>query len=210
VLVDGLLTDPQPDPIKTREYLQLIAAENARLSRVVENFLTFAHADRGGLRLSFGPVDPAEVVRAAIAGLSSRVPAAGALRVEVPTDLPRLLGNADALRGALANLIDNALKYTVGETRIVVRAQADGGDHVRFEVIDNGVGIPRREQRRIFRRFHRVDDRLSGRTTGVGLGLSIVEAIARAHGGTVTVQSAPGAGSTFTLRLPCVPPGAAA
>jgi signal transduction histidine kinase len=210
VLVDGLLTDPHPDPIKTREYLELIAAENARLSRVVENFLTFARADRGGLRLSFGLVDPAEVVRAAIAGLSSRVPDAGALRVEVPTDLPRVLGNADALRGALENLIDNALKYTAGERHIVVRAQADGGDHVRFEVIDNGVGIPRREQRRIFRRFHRVDDRLSGRTTGVGLGLSIVEAIAHAHGGTVTVQSAPGAGSTFALRLPCVPPGAAA
>jgi signal transduction histidine kinase len=209
VLVDGLLADPRPDPVKTREYLQLIAVENARLSRVVENFLTFARADRGGLRLALEPVDPAAVVRAAIDGLSPRVPDAGALYVDVPADLPRLLADADALRGALQNLIDNALKYTAAEKRIVVRAQADGADHVRFEVIDNGIGIPRREQRRIFRRFHRVDDRLSG-PSGVGLGLSIVEAIARAHGGTVTVQSAPGAGSTFALRLPCVPPGAAA
>ena len=108
------------------------------------------------------------------------------------------------------NLIDNALKYTAAEKRIVVRAQADGTDHVRFEVIDNGIGIPRREQRRIFKRFHRVDDRLSQETTGVGLGLSIVEAIAHAHGGTVSVESAPGAGSTFALRLPCLPPGATA
>ena len=210
VLVDGLLSDPRPDPVKTREYLQLIAGENTRLSRVVENFLTVARADRGGLRLVFGPVDPAAVVRAAIDGVSPRMSGAAALRVDVPADLPRLLGDADALRGALENLIDNAIKYTADEKHIVVRAQADGADHVRFEVIDNGIGIPRREQRRIFRRFHRVDDRLSRQTSGVGLGLSIVEAIARAHGGTVTVRSTPGTGSTFALRLPCVPPGAAA
>ena len=166
--------------------------------------------DSGGLRLVLGPVDPAVVVREAIDSIGPRVPDAGALRVEVPGDLPRLLADSDALRGALVNLIDNALKYTAAEKRIVVRAQADGADHVRFEVIDNGVGIAPREQRRIFRRFHRVDDRLSRETTGVGLGLSIVDAIARAHGGTVSVQSVPGAGSTFALRLPCLPPGAAA
>jgi signal transduction histidine kinase len=210
VLVDGLLADPSPDPARSREYLQMIAAENTRLIRLVENFLTFARVDRGGLRLAFGPVDPAAVVRAAIDSVGPRVLDAGALRVEVPAGLPPLVADQDALRGALVNLIDNALKYTAAEKRIVVRAQADGTDHVRFEVTDNGIGIPRREQRRIFRRFHRVDDRLSQQTTGVGLGLSIVEAIAHAHGGTVSVESAPGAGSTFALRLPCLPPGATA
>jgi len=210
ILVDGLLADANPDPFKTREYLRLIAAENTRLSRVVENFLTFARADRGTVRLTFGPVDPAVVIRAAIDSVGARVPDAGSLRVDVASDLPPLVADSDALRGALVNLIDNALKYTAADKRIVVRAQADGADHVRFEVADNGIGIPRREQRRIFRRFHRVDTRLAGQTTGVGLGLSIVDAIARAHGGTVSVQSAPGAGSTFALRVPCVPPGAAA
>jgi signal transduction histidine kinase len=209
VLVDGLLADPAPDPVRTREYLQLIAAENTRLSRLVDNFLTFARVDRGSLRLAFGPVDAAAVVRAAIDSVGRRIPDAGALRVEVPADLP-LVADEDALRGALVNLIDNALKYTAEDKRIVVRAQADGADHVRFEVIDNGIGIPPREHRRIFRRFHRMDDRLSQQTTGVGLGLSIVEAIVRAHGGTVSVESTPGAGSTFALRLPCLPPGAAA
>ena len=210
VLVDGLLADPRPDPVKTREYLQLIAAENTRLSRLVENFLTFASVDRGGLRLVFGPVDPCAIVRAAVDSVGPRVADPAAVRVDVPADLPRLVADADALRGALVNLLDNALKYTSGEKRIVVRAQADGADHVRFEVSDNGIGISTREQRRIFRRFHRVDDRLSRQTTGVGLGLSIVEAIAHAHGGSVSVKSAPGAGSTFALRVPCLPPGAAA
>jgi signal transduction histidine kinase len=210
VLVEGLLADPAPDPVKTREYLQLIAAENMRLSRLVENFLTFSRVDRGGLRLAFAPVDPAAVVHAAIESVGPRVAEPGAVRVDVPGNLPRLVADQDALRGALANLIDNALKYTHGDKRIVVRAHADGADHVRFEVSDNGIGISRKEQRRIFRRFHRVDDRLSRQTTGVGLGLSIVEAIARAHGGTVWVESTPGTGSTFALRVPCLPPGAAA
>jgi signal transduction histidine kinase len=210
VLVDGLLADARPDPVKTREYLRLIAAENTRLSRVVENFLAFARADRGGLRLAFSPVEPAGVIRAALESLGPHVRDRGVLSVEVSPDLPRLVADAEALRGALVNLIDNAVKYTAADKRIVVRAQADGADHVRFEVADNGIGIPRREQRRIFRRFHRVDTRLAGKATGVGLGLSIVEAIARAHGGSVSVRSTPGAGSTFALRLPCLPPGAAA
>ena len=210
VLVDGLLADPQLNPVKTREYLQLIAAENTRLSRLVENFLTFASVDRGGLRLVFGPADPCAIVRAAVDSVGPRVSDPDAVRVDVPADLPRLVADSDALRGALVNLLDNALKYTSGDKRIVVRAQADGADHVRFEVSDNGIGISAREQRRIFRRFHRVDERLSRQTGGVGLGLSIVEAIAHAHGGSVSVKSAPGAGSTFALRLPCLPPGATA
>ena len=87
-----------------------------------------------------------------------------------------------------------------------MRRARDGDGFVPFAVTDNGIGIPVREQRRIFRRFYRVDQRLARETSGVGLGLSIVELIARGHGGTVTVQSEPGAGSTFTLRVPCCAP----
>jgi signal transduction histidine kinase len=117
--------------------------------------------------------------------------------------MPLVLADADALRTALINLLENAIKDTPATKRIVVRASQDGEGAVTFGVEDNGIGIPVGEQRRIFRRFYRVDQRLSRETSGVGLGLSIVELIVRAHHGTVTVQSAPGAGSTFTLRLPC-------
>jgi two-component system sensor histidine kinase SenX3 len=75
-----------------------------------------------------------------------------------------------------------------------------------FAVEDNGIGIPVREQRRIFKRFYRVDQRLSRETSGVGLGLSIVELIVRGHRGSVTVQSVPGEGSTFMLRVPVAGP----
>ena len=90
-----------------------------------------------------------------------------------------------------------------------MRACRDGDAFVSFLVQDNGIGIPVREQRRIFRRFYRVDRRLTQDTGGVGLGLSIVELIARGHHGSVSVRSAPGAGSTFVLRLPCLGQAAA-
>ncbi len=205
VLVDGLLADPEPDPRKTREYLQLVAVENARLSRLIENFLTFSRLDGGRQPLVFAAVAPAAIVETAVGAVGPRLPEGCNLRVDVAPALPAVRADAEALGAALVNLLDNALKYTSADKRIAVRAGRDGDGFVQFDVVDNGIGIPVSEQRRIFRRFYRVDPRLSGDTTGVGLGLSIVEGIVRAHGGTVGVRSEPGAGSTFTLRVPCAP-----
>jgi signal transduction histidine kinase len=201
VLVDGLLADPQIDPVKTREYLGMIAAENARLSRLIENFLTFSRLDRRQQTFNLQPVAPAAVVADAVDAIRDRLPATSALTVDVDSGVPAVLADREALAAALINLLDNALKYSPGEPRIIVSAQRAGDSHVAFAVADNGIGIPPREQRRIFRRFYRVDQRLSRETSGVGLGLSIVDLIAREHGGHVTVQSTPGAGSTFTLTV---------
>jgi signal transduction histidine kinase len=206
VLVDGLRADDSFDPKKTREYLEMLAVENARLSRLIENFLTFSLLERNRHRFMFAPSDPSAIVAAAVETVRDRVPADGDLRVEVPTSLPPVMADADALQTALTNLLENALKYTPAQKRIVVRVTDDGDGAVTFAVEDNGIGIPVRAQRRIFRRFYRVDQRLSRETSGVGLGLSIVELIVRGHHGTVTVQSAPGAGSTFIVRVPCAGP----
>jgi signal transduction histidine kinase len=203
VLVDGLLADETLDPKKTREYLELLVVENTRLSRLIENFLTFSQLERNRHRFVLTPADPGAIVAAAVDTVRDRVPEDCDLRVEVPASLPTVRADADALRTALVNLLENALKYTPGRKRITVRASQDGPGAVTFAVEDNGIGIPVREQRRIFRRFYRVDQRLSRETSGVGLGLSIVELIVRGHDGTVTVTSEPGAGSTFALRVPC-------
>jgi len=101
----------------------------------------------------------------------------------------------------LTNLLENAYKYTPDERRIEVRAFTERG-RVVFSVRDNGIGIPAREQKRIFRKFYQVDRKLSRDTGGCGLGLSIVDHIVRAHGGEVTVQSKPREGSTFSVVLP--------
>jgi signal transduction histidine kinase len=206
VLVDGLLADDRLDPKKTREYLEMLAVENARLSRLIENFLTFSLLERNRHRFVFAPLQPSAIIATAMDSIRDRVPPGADIRVDVTPGLAPVLADAEALSMALLNLLENALKYTPGEKRIIVRASADGHGSVLFAVQDNGIGIAPREQRRIFRRFYRVDQRLSRETSGVGLGLSIVELIVRGHHGSVTVQSAPGAGSTFTLRVPCASP----
>jgi signal transduction histidine kinase len=152
----------------------------------------------------FMPMDIAPAVRAAVEAVRERFAAPGAhLEVDLPADLPRVRADREAVTTVLVNLLDNAWKYS-GEQKIVkVRAYAQGGS-VCLEVSDNGIGIPRRAQRRIFERFYQVDRRLSRRGGGCGLGLSIVKFIALAHGGTVAVRSDPGRGSTLTVRLPAL------
>jgi signal transduction histidine kinase len=121
--------------------------------------------------------------------------------VRAAPDLPNVLADPDALTTALINLLDNAWKYSGDIKHIVLRASAENGCMV-FAVQDNGVGIPQRETRRIFQSFFQVDQRLSRRGGGCGLGLSIVRSIVSAHDGQVTVSSESGRGSTFTISLP--------
>jgi signal transduction histidine kinase len=200
VLVDGLLDDEAIDPVKTRDYLRML----------IDNFLAFARLERGRHQFVFAPTHPAAIVATATEAIRERLPAGCDFRVEVPHDLPPLVADADALATALVNLLDNAVKYTPADKRIVLRVHRAARDSVVFAVQDNGFGIPAREQRRIFRRFYRIDRRLTSESGGVGLGLSIVELIVRAHGGDVGVTSDGGAGSTFTVRVPAAPEGAAA
>lgn len=205
LLVETLLDDdgPAPDARKTREYLQLIAGENLRLSRLIENFLSFSRIERHRHRFDFAPVSAAEIVETAVDSVRERMlPNGCMLDVEVSPGLPLMRADGDALVTVLLNLLDNAYKYTPGSgKRIAVRARAaDGG--VVFEISDNGIGIAAREQKRIFERFYQVDRRLSRETGGCGLGLSIVDFIVRAHGGSIAVDSAPSQGSTFRVTIP--------
>jgi signal transduction histidine kinase len=200
LLVDSLLEDGASDAKRTREYLELISGENARLTRLIENFLTFSRIERNRQRLEFAPTSPARIVEAAMASMRERRPGCP-VEVDVSPDLPRIAADEDALVTVLLNLLDNAYKYTPEEKRIALRALGEGRG-VAFLVQDNGIGIEPREQKRIFRRFYQVDRRLARETGGCGLGLSIVEHLVRAHGGNVTVKSAAGAGSTFRVWLP--------
>jgi len=205
LLVDALLRDAQLDPLKTREYLELIAGENLRLTRLIENFLTFSRIERNRQKFQFAETNPSDVVSSAVRVMRDRVQASAChLEVEVSDSLPSIQADEDALVAALLNLLDNAHKYTPGDKQISVRAYRDDG-HLILAVKDNGIGIPAREQKRIFRSFYQVDRRLARETGGCGLGLSIVDFIVRAHGGAVEVNSRTGAGSTFSIVLPCEP-----
>ena len=203
VLVDSLLEDESASTQKTHEYLELIARENLRLSRLIENFLTFSRLERSSRQFEFGASHPDVVVQAALEAMQERFPDSDCrLEVRVAPGLPAVRADHDALVTVLLNLLDNAYKYTPGEKHIALKVFERAGSVV-FAVEDNGIGIAPREQKRIFRRFYQVDHRLAREAGGCGLGLSIVESIVKAHGGGVEVASEPGRGSTFFVALPC-------
>ncbi|HEV3038820.1 MAG TPA: HAMP domain-containing sensor histidine kinase [Candidatus Angelobacter sp.] len=202
LLVDSLLDDQQFDPQKTREYLELIANENSRLSRLIDNFLTFSRMERNRQKFNFEETTPARIVQSALEAAGERFHSnQRCLEVKIAPGLPPLHADEDAMVTALLNLLDNAYKFTPEQKRIVLRAFCDAG-RVCFEVTDNGIGLSPREQKKVFRRFYQVDRQLARQAGGVGLGLSIVEFIVKAHKGNIQVRSQPGAGSTFTVSLP--------
>jgi signal transduction histidine kinase len=197
LLVESLLGGQEFEPQRTREYLRLVARENSRLSRLIDNFLTFSRMERNKGRFDFARVQPEDVAHAAMESVGDRFP----VGLEIGPDLPPLYADEDALVTVLLNLLDNAYKYTGDNRRIGLRVLFQRG-WVTFAVTDNGIGIAERDQKRIFRRFYQVDRRLARQAGGVGLGLSIVEFIVKAHGGLISVVSRPGTGSTFTVSLP--------
>jgi signal transduction histidine kinase len=196
LLVESLLSGAQFEPQRTREYLQMVARENSRLSRLIDNFLTFSRMERNRGKFQLARCRPEEVVRAAMESIGDRY----AVELDVEANLPALYADEDALVTVLLNLLDNAYKYSGDDRRIVLRVRRVEG-RVCFAVEDNGIGIAEKDQKRIFRRFFQVDRSLARQAGGVGLGLSIVEYIVKAHGGEISVVSRPGAGSTFSIFL---------
>ena len=142
-----------------------------------------------------------EVVDEVLAALGPR---AGRVRVFLPPDLPRVVTDRQRLELIVANLVDNALKFSPEGSACDVGTRLIG-DEIELWVSDRGIGIKSEHQDLIFERFYQVDSSVTRRFGGVGLGLHLVHEMAQSLGGTVAVISAPGTGSTFTVRLPLVP-----
>jgi signal transduction histidine kinase len=186
----------------TREYLQLIAQENERLSRLIQNFLTFSRMERRKYTFHFRPLPARQIVDAAVEAVRERFAAPDCrFEVQVQPDLPDIVADPDAMPTALINLLDNAWKYSDDTKQIILRARAENGS-VAFSVQDNGIGIAPHETEKIFQNFYQADQRLSRKGGGCGLGLSIVQFIVTAHHGGVSVESEPDCGSTFTITIP--------
>ncbi len=202
VLVDTLLEGRCEGQQQANEYFRLIAKENARLSRLIDNFLTFSRMERNKKAFEFDKVDVGETVTAAVDSVRERFTSPQCrLDVDVAADLPAVNADRDALITVVLNLLDNAWKYSGEQKHVHLRTYTANGA-VCIKVSDNGVGMSRRAARRIFNKFYQVDQTLTRSDGGCGLGLSIVKFIIDAHGGSIDVTSRQGEGSTFTVRLP--------
>jgi signal transduction histidine kinase len=182
--------------------LGTIRRECERLQRLIDELLDFARIERGTkqYRLEYEEMGP--LVRGVAEEFRLLAESEGyRYEVSIEPDLPELRVDADAVRQILLNLLSNAVKYSDSERKIVVRAFRRDAE-LGLQVEDHGIGIEPAEQQRIFDEFYRVDTRLSSSRRGVGLGLTLVRRLAEAHGGRVSVESARGRGSRFTVWLP--------
>jgi signal transduction histidine kinase len=195
---ETLEMDRVRSPDRFAEYLRTIHAEAARLSQLVQRVLEFSRMQQRR-DYEFESTDLAALVRETVAAFADGLSARG-FAFDVRVDGPSPLVRADpaALEQVLINLLDNAVKYTGAERDIAVRVYTNRGSAI-VDIIDRGMGIAPREQKRIFERFYRAPG--PGRP-GFGLGLPIVKELIDAHGGGVDVDSVPGGGSTYRVRLP--------
>ncbi|MBK1818369.1 HAMP domain-containing histidine kinase [Luteolibacter yonseiensis] len=195
------------EPATAGEFHGLISREGARLSNLIENVLDFARIEQGRKRWHFETIDPAALLAETV-NLMGRLAAEKSIEL-VPAEPPppfEVRADPAAIQQALVNLLDNAIKFSPpgGRIEIILKA-GDTQPTWSIEVADQGPGIPASEHQRIFEKFHRLGNELRRETQGTGIGLSLVKAIAEAHGGQVMVESV-GQGSTFVLTFPRSPP----
>jgi len=196
-----LRQDIQLDPGDRRTLLEIIATQAVRLSQITEEVLIASRLDRDELPIARERVDVGPVAAETVEHMRSGVLDASMVGLDIEPDLPPASADTDRLQQVLMNLLDNAVKYSPNGGRVLVTVSAPAG-HVRIAVKDSGVGIPSAEHQRIFAKFYRLDTELTRAGGGTGLGLYITRELVRRMGGTITVESEPGRGSTFTVDLP--------
>jgi PAS domain S-box-containing protein len=192
--------DARWDAATMRASAAVIEEEADRLTQLIDNLLDASRLQAGGLKLNVGDVALDQMAQRLVDKFRTQTDQ-HTLRADFPAGFPIIQGDAARLEQVLSNLIGNAIKYSPkgGAVRVTGRVLPD---EVMVSVSDEGIGIPIEEQDRIFERFYRVDDALSRRTAGSGLGLYLAKAVIDAHGGRIWVESAPGQGASFSFALP--------
>jgi signal transduction histidine kinase len=202
--VDLILDEPSVSD-EHREYLAIVARNTKRLHRLVDDLLFAARLQAGRLELDVGDVDLVQIARHTVETLRPRAEAAGVdLALELGQELNgsfSVLGESSRLAQLLDNLVSTAVKFTPSGGRVAVRV-ARTAERAVVEVRDSGIGIPQREQERLFERFFRSSNASERQIEGTGLGLYITKAIVEAHKGRIDVESHEGQGTTFRVELP--------
>jgi two-component system phosphate regulon sensor histidine kinase PhoR len=197
------LIDGGDDAETNLRFLKIMHKHAQRLNLLVEDLLALSHLESRKVTLHFEPISLSACVDRVLEQLDIRIRESGAIvNVDLPNHLPKIEADAFRLEPVLFNLLDNAVRHG-GKQGLKIRVDGKcDGEWVEIGVHDNGQGIPLVDQPHIFERFYRVRKDRARDAGGTGLGLSIVKHTIQAHGGSVTVASAPGAGATFVVKLP--------
>lgn len=183
-----------------RELIGDIYRQAERLEMLIREILDASHLDSGRLTLEPEPTHIRLALGEVLDELSTQVEERK-LKVTIPQDIPLVSADPAKLRQVLVNLITNAVKYSPETSPIEVRARPESG-MVRIAVKDKGIGIKEEDMTRLFKKFQRIPDPASRKTSGTGLGLYIVKGLVELHGGTINVRSTYGKGSTFSFTIP--------
>ena len=190
------------DEAALHEYYRVITRESERLSRLIDNVLDFSRIEGGARTYDIAPTAVEPLIRETLEAFGYVLAKEGfKVEVTVPPDLRKVPMDAGAVGQVLANLVDNAIKFSAERKWLGVEAEIQTG-HLTLTVADKGIGIPLAELEKIFQKFYRVGRSETQGGRGSGVGLALVRHVAQAHGGRVTVESRPGEGSRFTLWLP--------
>jgi PAS domain S-box-containing protein len=184
-----------------RTLLGIIATQAVRLSQITEEVLLASRIDTDQLPVGIELVDAGAVAAQAVDTLRSHLPPEITVDLSVASTVEPAFADRNRLQQVLVNLLDNAVKYSPNGGHVSAKVESTP-DAVRISVADQGLGIPAAEQHRVFEKFYRLDTELSRAGGGTGLGLYITRELVRRMGGTVSVESEPGVGSTFTVELP--------
>jgi signal transduction histidine kinase len=182
------------------QFLEMIESEATRLATIVDQILLAGQLDAGVVEVEAEECDPAEIAAGVVESAATHAPEDISLAVDA-NGAPRIVGDESKLRQVLANLVDNAVKYSPDGGRVEIRLSRDNG-RCLIAVADEGLGIPADEQDRIFEKFYRLDPQQTHGVGGSGLGLYICRELVERMSGTLTVVSEPGRGSTFMVELP--------
>ncbi len=185
-----------------QEYFEIIHSECERMSRLVSNLLDFASLERGERVKHFETVNLAQLVTRELEAYRHQIQKDGfQISADVDSSVPDTFADPNAISMAFLNLLDNSVKYSGSQKLIRVGVVRVNG-FIDLSISDQGPGIPVEEQQKIFEKFYRGSAAAANKIRGSGIGLSIIRHVADMHGGEITVQSEPGKGSTFTLRIP--------
>ena len=197
-----LLLAYEDDPEVQKEFLRIISTESERLTRLVNDVLDISRIEAGHMDWKMDTIDVSELLSDLGRTFAPLITLADlSFDIQIDQDVTRVYGDRDRLHQVIANLLNNAMKFTHGGGTIVLRGERLD-EEIRISVTDTGIGVAPTDQQRIFEKFQQVGDTLTDKPRGTGLGLAICRDIVEHHQGRMWVDSTPGRGSTFTVALP--------